>query len=172
MSDRCPLAPAYVSAVDCGNLLAALLLVSTASAENAEHARGIMRDMDMSFMFDEERGLLRIGYDTRTHKPDGGHYDLLGSEAALTYLTCIGLRQAAARVLSRAFRAGVARGQGSAGELDGRRVRVYAHAHVLPSAAQIADGRKHGARRTCAHTPCPRSSIGHNGSERVALRAS
>ena len=110
VSDRCPLAPVYVSAVDCGNLLAALLLVSTASAENAEHARGIMRDMDMSFMFDEERGLLRIGYDTRKHEPDDGHYDLLGSEAALTYLTCIAcgkLPRASYRALSvRALRAG------------------------------------------------------------------
>lgn len=89
VDDLHPLSPKYVSAVDCGNLMAALLLVSSLGGENGDAARSYLDGMEMAALFDSERGLLRIGLNVDSMTPDGGHYDLLGSEAALTYLLCV-----------------------------------------------------------------------------------
>ncbi len=81
-----PLAPKYVSAVDCGNLLAALLNVIALGGNNGRSARELIDNMDLAFLFDSNAGLFRIGYNADSGQSDEGHYDLLGSEAALTYL--------------------------------------------------------------------------------------
>ena len=105
-----PLEPRYVSSVDCGNLLAALLMVSAVGGDNAKIADELVGKMNIGFMYDGGRGLLRIGYNVSTAEFDAGHYDLLGSEAALTYLVCAGcgkLPQAAfARLSRRSFKFG------------------------------------------------------------------
>lgn len=80
-----PLPPKYVSSVDCGNLLAALIHVMSTGGENAEKAGRLAENMDMSFLFDDN-GLLHIGCDTDKMRLDEGKYDLLASECALSYL--------------------------------------------------------------------------------------
>ncbi len=85
-----PLPPKYVSSVDCGNLLAGLLSVAAIGGENGNRARKIIGEMDISFLFDNKKGLLYIGYNVDDSKFDIGHYDLLGSEAALTYMVAAG----------------------------------------------------------------------------------
>ena len=78
------LQPAYVSSVDCGNLLAALVHVMSLGGENARRAATLAAAMDMSFLSDG--ALLHIGYNRASGTLDEGKYDLLASESALTYL--------------------------------------------------------------------------------------
>lgn len=80
----------YVSSVDCGNLAAALLLVASVGGENGKRAEKFVSDMDITRMYDARRNLLYIGYNAETQEPDRGHYDLLASEAMLSYLVFIG----------------------------------------------------------------------------------
>jgi hypothetical protein len=47
----------------------------------AAHAQRYFDDMDFSFLFDENRQLLRIGYNVDAEKGDQSYYDLLASEA-------------------------------------------------------------------------------------------
>jgi cyclic beta-1,2-glucan synthetase len=47
----------------------------------AELAQGYFDDMDFGFLFDENRQLLRIGYNVDEDRPDQSCYDLLASEA-------------------------------------------------------------------------------------------
>jgi hypothetical protein len=47
----------------------------------AAHAQRYFDDMDFSFLFDENRQLLRIGYNVDAEKGDASYYDLLASEA-------------------------------------------------------------------------------------------
>ena len=78
------LRPAYVSSVDCGNLIAALLHVASIGGDIGKTAENAAKSMDLSFIF---RGtMLRIGYNTDSCAADNGVYDLLASESALTYL--------------------------------------------------------------------------------------
>ncbi len=88
------LSPPYVSAVDSGNFLSCLNVLSTYCGENAElfdRVKKLIDDTRIEKLFDEKRGLFRIGYNAETGAFDGNHYDLIGSEASLTYLTAIGL---------------------------------------------------------------------------------
>ncbi len=81
----------YVSSVDSGNLLAALVLLrNTSSGKLASRAEKLVLTTDIGAFFDESRGLLFIGYDNDGKRYDRNHYDLLGSEAMLTYLVGIG----------------------------------------------------------------------------------
>jgi cyclic beta-1,2-glucan synthetase len=47
----------------------------------AAQAKGYFDDMDFGFLFDENRQLLRIGYNVDADRPDESCYDLLASEA-------------------------------------------------------------------------------------------
>ncbi|MDF1610304.1 glucoamylase family protein [Hoeflea sp. YIM 152468] len=55
----------------------------------SERARKIAFDMDFSFLLDETRGLLSIGYRPEDGELDASCYDLLASEARLTSLFAI-----------------------------------------------------------------------------------
>ncbi len=82
----------YVSSVDSGNLLAALILLRNVSKGNVSlRADKLIRDTDLEAFFDHDRGLLHIGYDFDAKAFDVNHYDLLGSESMLTYLVGIGV---------------------------------------------------------------------------------
>ncbi|MCH5164170.1 MAG: hypothetical protein J1F36_04060 [Clostridiales bacterium] len=81
----------YVSAVDSGNLLASLILLrNVSSGEIAKRADALIIATDLGAFFDEDRGLLFIGYDNDGKSFDSNHYDMLGSESMLTYLIGIG----------------------------------------------------------------------------------
>ncbi len=84
-----PLAPAYVSTVDSGNLCAGLIAVRQAMLELNEsslacHISAILEAMDFSPLYDSERNLFFICYDAAAERSAGGWYDLLASEAMLT----------------------------------------------------------------------------------------
>ena len=84
-----PLLPAFVSTVDSGNLCAALIAVEQGLLGWGETAlagrlRTLIEEMDFSFLFDRERCLFYISYDTEKDRGAGGWYDLLASEAMLT----------------------------------------------------------------------------------------
>ncbi len=82
----------YVSSVDSGNLLAALLLLRNVTSERiSRRANKLIEATDIGAFFDCEKGLIAIGYNSDAKAYDNNQYDLLGSEAMLTYLVGIGL---------------------------------------------------------------------------------
>ena len=96
------LAPAYVSAVDSGNLCGHLLAVATACDEApaepalrshldrlAARCRAIAEAADFTFLYDARRRLLHIGWRVAEQQLDEGHYDLLASESRLASLWAI-----------------------------------------------------------------------------------
>ena len=83
------LAPPFISTVDSGNLCAALLTAAFFAAEAGEETlaarlRALADEMDFSFLYDEQRALFVICYDTQRSRASGGWYDLMASEAMLT----------------------------------------------------------------------------------------
>ena len=84
-----PLNPAFISTVDSGNLYACLICCREALKDWGEEGlsrlcQKLMDKMDFSFLFDPERELFYICYDSEKKKAPGGHYDLMASEAMLT----------------------------------------------------------------------------------------
>jgi cyclic beta-1,2-glucan synthetase len=93
-----PLAPAYISTVDSGNLAGALLTLSVALQELhldalAGRAEALFDAMNFTFLYDGQRQLFTIGY--RLADADGpgrrdpSYYDLLASEARLASFLAI-----------------------------------------------------------------------------------
>ncbi len=82
-----PLKPRYVSSVDCGNLLACLILVRNAvngTDERLNQALSkLISEMDLYTLYDPKRKLFRIGFDVERERPSESHYDLLASEARI-----------------------------------------------------------------------------------------
>ena len=87
-----PLSPAYVSTVDCGNLLCCLTAAQSALEElDGERAGALaariklLREAcDMRFLYDEKRALFHIGCDVSAGVLSEAYYDLLMSEARMT----------------------------------------------------------------------------------------
>ncbi|MGE4085854.1 MAG: glucoamylase family protein [Vicinamibacterales bacterium] len=106
-----PLAPAYVSTVDSGNLAGALVCVATALgecrravpapepsldrrlADLAARAEAIVTAMDFAFLYDRQRRLFAIGFRLQDAEGPGrldpSYYDLLASEARLASFVAI-----------------------------------------------------------------------------------
>lgn len=83
--------PKYISTVDSGNLLASMTLIKSYTRGTlCERLENLIQNTDMAALYDEERGLLRIGYNETNMEYDSNHYDLLGSESSLTYLLACG----------------------------------------------------------------------------------
>ncbi|MEC5399537.1 GH36-type glycosyl hydrolase domain-containing protein [Uliginosibacterium sp. H1] len=57
--------------------------------DNLAAQAGAFAEMDYSFLFDETRNLLSIGYNVAEHRVDAGYYDLLASEARLCSFVAI-----------------------------------------------------------------------------------
>ncbi|PZN92776.1 MAG: glycosyl transferase [Alphaproteobacteria bacterium] len=91
------LEPAYVSAVDSGNLAGHLIALAnlldawnnTAATALAAEARAMALAMDFAFLLDPERLLLSIGWSVADNRRDESCYDLLASEARLASLFAI-----------------------------------------------------------------------------------
>ncbi len=84
--------PRYASSVDSANLIASLYLAFTfASKDDCVKIREIISECKLSAFYDEERNLMRIGYNEVENRFDA-HYDLRASEASILYLmaTCRG----------------------------------------------------------------------------------
>jgi cyclic beta-1,2-glucan glucanotransferase len=92
-----PLAPAYVSTVDSGNLAGALLTLSVGLRDIdpslAARATALFDAMDFRFLFDSKRQLFAIGYRLAdaegVGRLDASYYDLLASEARLASFIAI-----------------------------------------------------------------------------------
>ncbi|MCQ9378936.1 GH36-type glycosyl hydrolase domain-containing protein [Methyloversatilis sp. XJ19-49] len=105
-----PLAPAYVSVVDSGNLCGHLIALAgacdalaTQPADDADRAcnaplrlialaaqcRRLALEAEFAFMYDERRRLFHIGYLVEEQTLDKSYYDLLASEARLASLWAI-----------------------------------------------------------------------------------
>ena len=100
-----PLAPAYVSTVDSGNLCGHLLAVGQACRELAaspaehgdapallalaRHCERLAWEAEFAFLYHPRRHLLHIGYRVAERQLDAGFYDLLASESRLTSLVAI-----------------------------------------------------------------------------------
>lgn len=95
------LEPAYVSAVDSGNLAGHLIALANLlgdwndpeqadrAARLAGEARTMALAMDFAFLVDPERLLLSIGWSVADNRRDESCYDLLASEARLASLFAI-----------------------------------------------------------------------------------
>ncbi|HTJ04005.1 MAG TPA: glucoamylase family protein, partial [Caldimonas sp.] len=57
--------------------------------EDLADRAGAFAEMDHSFLYDESRHLMTIGYNVDERRADAGHYDLLASEARLGVFVCI-----------------------------------------------------------------------------------
>ena len=89
------LRPRYVSAVDSGNLAAALLLCAKACEGDplAARLRALAQDMDFRTLYDPARELFHIGADVERGRLSASHYDLLASEARILSYTALMLGQ-------------------------------------------------------------------------------
>ena len=92
------LEPAYVSAVDSGNLAGHLIALANLldgwsdpdrAARLAAEARAMAIAMDFAFLIDPDRLLLSIGWSVADNRRDESCYDLLASEARLASLFAI-----------------------------------------------------------------------------------
>lgn len=97
-----PLHPKYVSAVDSGNLAAALMcaevkLASLGRKETAARFGALYTDIDFGLLADGERKLLSIGFDAEAGRLSKSRYDLFASEARLTYFVAAALNKIDAR---------------------------------------------------------------------------
>ncbi|MBP3320921.1 MAG: hypothetical protein J6M12_01060 [Clostridia bacterium] len=86
----------YISTVDSGNLALALLSLKNgldndapAEKELIKRIEQLLNEMDFSFLYSEESGLLAIGYDPIEDKQSENCYDLLASEARSAYYYAI-----------------------------------------------------------------------------------
>lgn len=59
----------------------------------ARLATDLASDMDFTFLYDDARGLLSIGYNVDDNLLDFSYYDLMASEARLTYFAAVALGQ-------------------------------------------------------------------------------
>ncbi len=89
-----PLAPKYLSAVDCGNLCACLIALRGWLGANGldalrERVQALISDMDLSIFYSARRGLMHIGIDLEKGAASPGLYDLMASEARLTSYTAV-----------------------------------------------------------------------------------
>src|SRR5690606_33817325 len=92
-----PLAPAYVSTVDSGNVAGALLTLARGLSEIAPdlsaRADALVAGMDFRFLYDRKRRLFTIGYRLadadRPGRLDQSYYDLLASESRLASFIAI-----------------------------------------------------------------------------------
>lgn len=85
------LSPRYVSFVDEGNFLCALMLVkSIADEQTAQEIEQLISETKIEMLFDSERNLFFVGYNENERCYDC-HYDLCASESSIGYLVAIAL---------------------------------------------------------------------------------
>lgn len=97
-----PLEPPFLSTVDSGNLLACLMTLLSAAEQAGQGEIGgklerLIGDMRLDFLYDEDKELLRIGWDPVSDKPVGGWYDLLESEARIASFLAVARGEAPRR---------------------------------------------------------------------------
>ena len=97
-----PLIPRFVSTVDSGNLLCALTALKSWLAELDGNERvknityrveKIIAETDISFLYNNNNGLMHIGYDAEKQEKTNSYYDLLMSEARMTSYFAVASRR-------------------------------------------------------------------------------
>lgn len=105
LSSGLPLAPAFVSTVDSGNLAGCLFACAQICRQRLEEMpegfRGLparldalFSRMDFSALYDKREKLFFVGVDAETGKPTPARYDLMASEARLTSFLAVMTGQA------------------------------------------------------------------------------
>ncbi len=89
-----PLHPSYVSTVDCGNLVACLVVLEQGLSELeqerlAKQCHELLEEMSLAPFYDESRRLFTIGFDAEKGVFSSGCYDLMASEALITSFVAI-----------------------------------------------------------------------------------
>ena len=92
-----PLFPRYVSAVDSGNLAAALMCCAQAIPSLGGRLQALAAGMNLRALYDEKRELFYIGMDVESGRMSQSRYDLLASESRLLSYAAILLGQVPAR---------------------------------------------------------------------------
>ena len=99
--------PSYVSTVDSGNFFMCVCYVKPFLSEKcAIIADDMIKSVDFSRLFDWKRNLFYIGYNCFDKRMDAAHYDLMASEALITYIFCLGYNKipvCSAKALSARF---------------------------------------------------------------------
>lgn len=124
-----PLAPAFVSSVDSGNLAVGLLCCAQGLRVLGGELSGLYsglsarldalaQAMDFSALYDYEADLFSIGIDTQSGAFTPSHYDLLGSESRLLSFVAIMLGQTPVKHWYRLGRKAVYLGRGHSGLLS------------------------------------------------------
>ncbi|HEY2560967.1 MAG TPA: glucoamylase family protein [Caldimonas sp.] len=72
-----------------GRAGAATASLALQTIESLAERAGALAEMDQSFLYDESRHLMTIGYNVDERRPDAGYYDLLASEARLGIFVAI-----------------------------------------------------------------------------------
>ncbi len=102
----------FVSTVDSGNFLASLSLLTTyTDGTLRDRMEALIAAADFRPLLDNKRKLLYIGYDDEQKTTTPNHYDLLGSESALTYLLACGYGKIPKEAFYRLDRHGVRAGR-------------------------------------------------------------
>lgn len=96
-ADASPVAPAFVSSVDCGNWIACLIVVKSfcerlERPDLAGRLRALIDGADLTKLYDADKKQFYIGVETERGEKQG-HYDLFASEArTLVYLGALRMR--------------------------------------------------------------------------------
>ena len=98
LSSMQPCVPSYVSSVDSGNFVCAMLAAAQAAAsakqaELSKRLRALAVKADFRCLYDEKARLFYIGYDSHNGSFSPSRYDLLASEARLLSFVAIALNQ-------------------------------------------------------------------------------
>ena len=93
-----PLTPAFVSTVDCGNFLVCLTALTEGLRERrltylAARAARLMKDADLSALYDPVRRLFYVGYDASAGQYTDAAYECCLSETLLTSVYAVARRQ-------------------------------------------------------------------------------
>ncbi len=116
------LEPPYVSSVDSGNYVAALMCTAQLLRQHLAELDAADRELparldaladavDLAALYDANAQLFFIGFDTRQERPEGSHYDLLASESRLLSFVAVCTRQVPLRHFSRLSRTRVSIGR-------------------------------------------------------------
>ena len=93
--------PGYVSTVDSGNFLVCCTFVyEYADADCRAIIDRLVSQADFMSLFDSRRQLLKVGYNSRENVFDAACYDLMASEALMTYIFCVGYGKIPAKSLA------------------------------------------------------------------------
>lgn len=177
LSTGLPLAPAFVSTVDSGNLAGCLFACAQICRQRLEEIPEDLRclpgrldalfsRMDFSALYDPKEKLFFVGFDEETGKPTPARYDLMASEARLTSFLAVMTGQAPPEHWKRLNRATAYCGGGPALLSWGGTLFEYLMPHLLLPlipGTLMGEGCLCAVRAQMAHRPDRPFGISESG---------